>query len=65
LTKSNVGYNDRAINITNLSDRFMSVFIVKTAVSGFDRTLLEWYGSIEKMPAYVNAQDYALTIWLM
>jgi hypothetical protein len=49
LTKSNVGYNDRAINITNLSDRFMSVFIVKTAVSGFDRTLLEWYGSIEKM----------------
>jgi hypothetical protein len=59
LTKSNVGYNDRAINITNLSDRFMSVFIVKTAVSGFDRTLLEWYGSIEKMPAYVNAQDYA------
>jgi hypothetical protein len=28
-------------------------------VSGFDRTLLEWYGSIEKMPAYVNAQDYA------
>jgi hypothetical protein len=63
LTKSNVGYNDRAINITNLSDRFMSVFIVKT-VSGFDRTLLEWYGSIEK-PAYVNAQDYALTIWLM
>jgi hypothetical protein len=59
LTKSNVGYNDRAINITNLSDRFVSVFIVKTAVSGFDRTLLEWYGSVEKMPAYVNAQDYA------
>ncbi len=59
LTKSNTGYSDRAFNITNLSDRYITVFIVKTAVTGFDRTLLEWYGSVEKMPAYVNAQDYA------
>jgi hypothetical protein len=28
-------------------------------VTGFDRTLLEWYGSVEKMPSYVNQNDFA------
>ena len=59
LTKNNSGYSDRAFSITNMSDRYVSVFIFKSAMVGFDRTLLEWYGSIEKMPPYVNAQDYA------
>jgi len=59
LTKRNSGYSDRAFSFTNLSDRYITVFVVKTAVSGFDRTLLEWYGSIEKMPAYVSTVDYA------
>jgi hypothetical protein len=59
LTKNNSGYAERALSFTNLSDRYITVFAVKTQVSGFDRTLLEWYGSIEKMPTYVNASDYA------
>lgn len=59
LTKNNSGYSDRAFSFTNLSDRYITVFVVKTAVTGFDRTLLEWYGSIEKMPAYVSTVDYA------
>jgi hypothetical protein len=59
LTKPNTGYSDRAFSFTNLSDRYITVFVVKTAVTGFDRTLLEWYGSIEKMPAYVSTVDYA------
>lgn len=59
LTKGDVGYTERALGFTNLSDRYITVFVVKTAVSGFDRTLLEWYGSIEKMPAYVSSIDYA------
>ena len=59
LTKSDIGYSERALAITNLSDKYVSVFIFKTSVTGFDRTLLEWYGSIEKMPPYVNSQDYA------
>jgi hypothetical protein len=59
LTKNNSGYRERALSFTNLSDRYITVFVVKTQVSGFDRTLLEWYGSIEKMPTYVNASDYA------
>jgi hypothetical protein len=59
LTKSNIGYNERAFSITNLSDKYVTTFIFKSKVSGFDRTLLEWYGSVEKMPPYVNANDYA------
>ena len=59
LTKNNSGYSERALSFTNLSDRYITTFVVKTAVSGFDRTLLEWYGSVEKMPPYVNASDYA------
>ena len=59
LTKNNTGYSERAFSITNLSDRYVSVFIFKSAITGFDRTLLEWYGSIEKLPTYVNGLDYA------
>jgi len=59
LTKNNAGYSERALSFTNLSDRYITVFAIKTQVTGFDRTLLEWYGSVEKMPPYVNASDYA------
>jgi hypothetical protein len=59
LTKSNNGYGERAFNFTNLSDRPISVFIFKSSITGFNRTLLEWYGSIDRMPSYVNSQDYA------
>ena len=59
LTKTNTGYSDRAFSLTNLSDKFVTVFVFKTAVTGFDRTLIEWYGSAEKMPPYVSTNDYA------
>ena len=59
LTKTNTGYTERAFSITNLSDRFVTVFIVKSSRTGFDRTLLEYYGSYEKLPPYVNANDFA------
>lgn len=59
LTKPNTGYSERAFSFTNLSDRYVTVFVIKSQRTGFDRTLLEWYGSIEKMPSYLNPQDYA------
>lgn len=59
LTKPNTGYSERAFSLTNLSDRYVTTFIFKTKVSGFDRTLIEWYGSVEKMPPYVSQTDYA------
>ena len=59
LTKNNTGYSERAFSLTNLSDKFVTVFVFKSAVAGFDRTLIEWYGSAEKMPPYVNTNDWA------
>jgi len=59
LTKTNVGYADRVLNFTNLSDRYITTFVFKSKLSGFDRTLIEWYGSVEKMPPYVNQTDWA------
>jgi hypothetical protein len=59
LTKSNLGNTDRVINLTNLSDRYATVFIFNSQVSGFDRTLIEWYGSQEKVPTYLNSNDWA------
>jgi hypothetical protein len=59
LTKNNTGYTERAFSLTNLSDRAITVFVFKSARTGFDRTLIEWYGSIERMPTYVNPKDWA------
>ncbi len=59
LTENNEGHNERLLSITNVSDRYITVFIVKSAKLGYDRTLIEWYGSQEKLPKYVNANDYA------
>ena len=58
-TKDNVGYENRVLNFTNLSDRYITVFVFKSSISGFDRSLLEWYGSIEKLPPYVYPTDLA------
>lgn len=59
LAERNPGSEERAFNLTNLSDRPITVFAFKSSRTGFDRTLLEWYGSVDKIPPYVNAQDYA------
>jgi len=59
LTVGNPNYSQRLLNLVNLGDRYISVFIVKSQVSGFDRALLEWYGSIEKLPPYVYPTDLA------
>jgi hypothetical protein len=59
ITKSNAGYEQRLLNFTNLSDRYVTIFCFKSKKVGFDRSLLEWYGSIEKMPPYVYPTDLA------
>jgi len=60
LTKDDLGASDRLLSFTNLSDRFLTVFIFKAQNTfGFDRTLLEAYGTIDKVPLYLNPTDYA------
>lgn len=59
LDANTVGDSDRLLNFTNLGDKYITVFIFKSKVAGFDRTLIEWYGSTDKLPSYLNQQDWA------
>jgi hypothetical protein len=53
------GWEKRLLNFTNLSDKYVTIFVFKSQRTGFDRSLLEWYGSIEKLPPYVYPTDLA------
>jgi hypothetical protein len=59
LTKNNVGYENRLLNFTNLSDKYVTIFVFKSERTGFDISLLDWYGAQEKVPPYVNPKDLA------
>jgi len=59
LTKNNIGYSERVLSLTNLSDKYVTAFVFKSAIQGFDRSLIEWYGSADKMPSYLNVNDFA------
>jgi hypothetical protein len=59
LTKNDSGSADRLLGFTNMSDKYITVFVFKTKLKGFDRTLLEWYGSADKVPTYVSQYDFA------
>jgi hypothetical protein len=59
VAKANVDYEKRLLNFTNLSDKYVTIFVFKSQVTGFDRNLLEWYGGVEKMPPYVYPTDLA------
>lgn len=58
LTRSNPEFGSRALNITNLSDKPVSVFIYKSTASGYDVTAESWFGSIEKVPTFINPKDF-------
>jgi hypothetical protein len=60
LVKDDPGAAGRLLSFTNLSDRYVTLFIFKAANTfGFDRSLLEAYGTAEKVPLYLNPMDYA------
>lgn len=59
LVKPNLGSSERVLSFTNLSDKYVSVFVFKSQRTGFDSSLLNWYGSVDKMPTYLNPNDYA------
>ena len=52
-------WDTRLLNFTNLSSNYVTVFIFKSKITGYDTTLLTYYGSVENVPPYVNPQDLA------
>ena len=59
ITKTDLGHADRLLSFTNMSDKYITVFVYKSKLKGFDQTLLTWYGSADLVPAYLNQLDYA------
>tara|TARA_R110000772_G_scaffold2410_2_gene8412 strand:+ start:30968 stop:34774 length:3807 start_codon:yes stop_codon:yes gene_type:complete len=52
--------SQRVMHFTNMADREITVFVVKAdSTTGYNKTLLEWYGSVNKVPFYVDPKDYA------
>ena len=56
LTRSTSG--SRVLNITNLSDKPVSVFIYKSRRTEYNITAESWYGSIDKIPSFMNPKDF-------
>jgi len=51
---------NRIMHFTNFSDREITVFVVKAENTEiFDTTLLQWYGSSENVPTYLDPKDFA------
>ena len=59
LITNDPGDDDRLLSFTNLSDRFVTLFVFKTKLTTFNYTLLQAYGSGDKVPTYVSPLDYA------
>ena len=59
LISGDTGAADRLLSFTNLSDKYVSIFVFKSKVTGYNRSLIEWYGSADKVPSYLNQLDYA------
>ena len=49
----------RLFNITNMSGNYVTLFIYKTKSTGYNNSLINYYGSIEKIPPYLKVTDWA------
>ncbi len=59
LVSDDLGAADRLLSFTNMSDKYITIFAFKTRLTGFERQLIEFYGSADKVPSYLNPSDYA------
>lgn len=50
---------ETVLNLTNLSDKVITAFVFKSSVTGYDVSLVQYYGSADKVPSYLYPTDYA------
>lgn len=48
---------NKVLNITNMGDKPITVWVYKTKVTGYDVSMLTWYRTNDKIPSYLNAKD--------
>ena len=51
--------HNRLFNITNMSGNYVTLFIYKTQTTSYNNSLINYYGSIENIPPYLKATDWA------
>ena len=59
LTSGDSGQANRLLSFTNMSDKYVTIFVFKSQMTGFDISMIQYYGTADKIPAYVNQLDYA------
>jgi len=52
-------FNTTLLRFTNVSAQFITVFVFKTKVSGFDSPIGNFYSAVNQVPPYVYSTDYA------
>ena len=58
-TYGNPDWANNVISFTNMGSQYVTMFVFKTKAVGFDTTMLQWYGTADKVPPYVYTTDYA------
>jgi len=59
LTSGDSGSADRLLSFTNMSDKYVTIFVFKSQMTGFDIPMIQYYGTADMVPTYVNQLDYA------
>jgi hypothetical protein len=55
---------DRLLEMTNVGEKAITVFLFKSSAPGFDITAEEWYGGRDKVPQYLNHTDW-ISDWMV
>ena len=61
VASANDNYGDRLFNLTNMSGNYVTAFVFKSTVTGYDISMLTWYSNLgdpTAMPPYVYPTDY-------
>lgn len=46
------------LHLTNMGDKKFTLFMFKSAITGFDVTAESWYNGADKVPLFMNPKDY-------
>ncbi len=57
IVSANANADQRVMQFTNMSDKTITTFVVKSKITGYNVTMLDYYGSSDKIPTYVYAND--------
>jgi len=55
---------DRLLEMTNVGNKALTVFLFKSSVTGFDITAEEWWGGRDKVPNYISPTDW-ISDWMV